>query len=725
MVADTLYNQLVKGLRLIYRVAPFQEATKLRWTEHLARRRPFTGIMYAAKRQVAIESIAAKSRSPRVRSRSARPTPPTPSRIAQTSVRRVHAATRAVGYVPHVKEELPQQLPARVIAFYLPQFHPIPENDSAWGLGFTEWANVTRSLPQVEGQIQPQLPGELGFYDLRIPEVQERQVELAKQYGIGGFCFHFYWFGGKRLLEAPLIKYLENPKCDLPFCLSWANENWTRRWDGLESDVLVSQSYSEEDDLAFIAYVAKYFGDSRYIRVGGRPLLIVYRPDLLPDAKQTAMRWRKYCQEIGIGEIHLCLTTSFCQRDPADIGFDAIVEFAPNNSAPLSITEKARKLNPEFSGNVFDWRSLVKRSRKYSSVPYRIYRGVNPGWDNTPRKPECGNIFLHASPRGYEEWLGNAVRDTVRRIPDPDERLVFVNAWNEWAEGAYLEPGARLGYAYLSATRRALKKCAVYVSGDAAERRSGQSICVVIHAFYPELLDEIFDRLVRWKEATRLVITTSADRQSEVEARVADWRLDADCRVFENRGRDILPFLRVANELADTGESLVVKLHTKRSPHRKDGDVWRRDLLDKLIMPTNALRIEKAFREESQLGMVGPEGHILPISFYWGSNEAKVQYLCRIMGVPEVDPAAGVFVAGSMFWMRMDALRPLLDAYLDDSSFEEESGQLDGTMAHAVERCLVPALRDGGYFLASTEALTVPAKPLSEEYGFAESSRGQ
>ncbi|MDN5923371.1 MAG: glycoside hydrolase family 99-like domain-containing protein [Xanthomonadales bacterium] len=514
----------------------------------------------------------------------------------------------------------------------------------------------------------------------------------------------------------------------MPFCLCWANENWTRRWDGCESDVLVAQNHSSEDDLAFISYIEKYLRDPRYIRIDGKPLLIVYRPALLPDPEKTAKAWRAYCRESGLGEIYLVSTTSFEDVPPSAYGFDALVEFAPNNSNPTQITDTVRKLNPEFAGNVYDWRCLVERSRNYIKLPYRLFRGVNPGWDNTPRKADNGNIFLHSSPRGYEEWLFNAVRDAVDTDRHADERLVFVNAWNEWAEGAYLEPDARLGYAYLAATRRALQRAAqaqLPAASSPHKDKLQRPICVVIHAFYPELLGEMFDRLARWRWPIRLIVTCPAECRDQVLEQLEGRAFDAECRVFENRGRDILPFLHVANELADGDEELVVKLHTKRSPHRIDGDTWRRDLLDKLIAPKHAKTIHAAFGNTQDLGIVGPEGHVLPLSFYWGSNEANVQYLCRIMGIPEVNADAGVFCAGSMFWARVSALRPLLDAYLDESAFEIESGQVDGTLAHAIERCLAPAARSVGYFLASSTTPSVPATPLGEEYDYAESSRVQ
>jgi glycosyltransferase involved in cell wall biosynthesis/GT2 family glycosyltransferase len=358
--------------------------------------------------------------------------------------------------VPLTELPPPADLPVRILAFYLPQYHPIPENDEWWGKGFTEWRNVIRGRPRFVGHYQPHLPGELGFYDLRVPEVQARQVELARLYGIAGFVFYFYWFDGRRLLERPLLNYLGDTKLDLPFCLCWANESWSRRWDGREQDVLVAQAHSAEDDLAFIGYVAAYLRDSRYIRVGGRPLLLVYRPDLLPDPRATAERWRRWCREQGVGDLFIAYTQSFEATDPEVYGFDAAVEFPPNNTAPQDISEELELLDPEFGGVIYDWRVYPERSRAYRDPGYRLFRGVNPGWDNEARRPGRGATFYGSSPTGYREWLENAIGDTLARFPDAEERLVFVNAWNEWAEGAHLEPDQRYGYAYLEATRDAL-----------------------------------------------------------------------------------------------------------------------------------------------------------------------------------------------------------------------------------------------------------------------------
>lgn len=378
-------------------------------------------------------------------------------------------------FVPRRPTSAPLSTPAKLICFYLPQFHPIPENDAWWGEGFTEWTNVRPAQPQFVGHYQPRVPDALGYYDLMDSEVQRRQIELAKLYGIGGFCFYLYWFGGKRLLEKPVENYLNDSSLDLPFCLCWANENWSRRWDGLDTEILMAQQHSPEDDIAFIAEVAPYLRDARYIRIGGRPLLLVYRPNLLPSAAETSARWRTWCRENGIGEIFLAYTQSFEAVDPATYGFDAAIEFPPNNSAPPLITHTVQPLRPDCQVTVYDWRVFPFRSMQYKTPDYTLFRSVCPSWDNTARRKNRGTVFLHSTPDLYRQWLENAIADTCSRFARPDERLVFVNAWNEWAEGAYLEPDARYGYAYLQATRDALE----------AASSVGKRVVVVAHDAHP------------------------------------------------------------------------------------------------------------------------------------------------------------------------------------------------------------------------------------------------
>src|SRR5579871_3154562 len=396
----------------------------------------------------------------------------------------------AEDYVPDTQASPDPDPDVRLVAFYLPQFHPIPENDEWWGKGFTEWSNVARARPQFTGHYQPRLPGELGFYDLRVRDVQKRQVELAKSYGIGAFCFYFYWFDKKTLLEFPVRQYLERPELNLPFCLCWANENWSRRWSGVEEDVLIAQSHSPADDILFIEHVAAYMRDPRYLRINGRPVLLVYRPSLFPNARATAARWRTWARQNGLGDLYLIYPQSFEVCDPEKYGFDAATEFPPNLSDPPILTDQVQKSNPEFSGIVYDWSVLVDRSRHYAAPEYKLFRGVCPSWDNEARRPGHGTVFVNSRPEGYREWLQNAVEDTRRRFKG-DERLVFVNAWNEWAEGAYLEPDQRYGYAWLRSTRDALI-AARQVRPPILER-----IVVVTHDTYPHGAQFIALTLVR------------------------------------------------------------------------------------------------------------------------------------------------------------------------------------------------------------------------------------
>jgi lipopolysaccharide biosynthesis protein len=361
----------------------------------------------------------------------------------------------------------------RSLAFYLPQFHPIPENDLWWGKGFTEWTNVVKARPLFRGHYQPQLPADLGFYDLRLPEAREAQAALAQSHGVSGFCYYHYWFNGRRLLNRPFDEVLSSGRPDFPFCLCWANENWTRRWDGAEQAVLVAQHYSPEDDRAHIDHLLRAFADRRYVRVAGRPLFLVYRTELLPDPARTAEIWRTRAVAAGVGDLYLARVESFVSDvDPKTIGFDAGVEFAPDWRAlpPAPIFNRKRwdllakvqhrlgrlgVISPAyFNHRIYRYDDLVRRMLQKPRPPYKRFRTVTPGWDNSVRVA-TGAIILGAStPRAYERWLRAVVADTVEAHRG-DERLVFINAWNEWAEGNHLEPDRRWGRAYLEATARA------------------------------------------------------------------------------------------------------------------------------------------------------------------------------------------------------------------------------------------------------------------------------
>jgi lipopolysaccharide biosynthesis protein len=611
---------------------------------------------------------------------------------------------RDYDYMP-LAAPAPISAPVRCIAFYLPQFHPTPQNSAWWGAGFTDWVNVGKALPEFVGHCQPRIPGELGYYDLRLKEVQRRQAELARQHGIHGFCYYYYyWFNGVRLLDTPLRTMLEDTQNDFPFCLCWANENWTRRWDGLDHEVLIAQFHSPGDDIAFIAELAHYLRDRRYIRIDNRPLIVVYRPSLLPDAKATAERWRTYCRDHGIGEIFLATTQAFERTNPADIGFDAAIEFAPNNIPQRDVCDEVELLDPAFAGQVFDYRALIERSFRHTPPSYPLFRTVCPGWDNTARRPGRGTIFAHATPAGYQEWLERVCAYTLQHFQG-DARLVFINAWNEWAEGAYLEPDRRTGYALLNATAKALRS-----AGRSRPSRLPR-VAVVAHVYYEELWPEISSRLRAWDVPFALHVTTPQNGFADVIK--ADWP-NAIVACVPNRGRDLAAFLQQAAIAIDGGAELLCKVHTKRSAHRTDGEQWRKDLYRKILGDRHLVRsIIQAFTENAALGIVAPEGHVVAGEYYWGSNADRVRSLAVRIGYPG-DPTPFVFAAGSMFWARSEALQPVLDLGLETADFEEEEGQLDGTLAHALERLFPIAAKLGGYRLVDTRIVGKPTGRATE-----------
>jgi lipopolysaccharide biosynthesis protein len=394
------------------------------------------------------------------------------------------------GYVAEgdASPALPHPL-VRLIAYYLPQFHPIAENDAWWGKGFTDWTNVTKALPRFEGHYQPRLPGEFGFYDLRLPDILRRQAKLARRYGIEGFCFHYYWFGGKRLLETPLNMLLSQPDIDLPFCVNWANENWSRRWDGKDQEVLIAQQHSPEDDIAFAKSLEPLFRDPRYIKIDGRPLMMVYRPDILPDATSTVKRWRAHFVEAGLGNPYIVMAQT-TDDDPRHYGMDAAAGFPPHRcgSEGDRINRSLKVLDPQYLGRVKDYSVMAAASLSNRPQEFKLFPGVCPNWDNEARRPNRGRCFHGSSPEKYGGWLAGACSNALHM--ERDERIVFINAWNEWAEGAYLEPDRHFGYAYLAKTASVLNHLALPAPG------AGQQLPDQLHEFKARKKQRSFPRRV-------------------------------------------------------------------------------------------------------------------------------------------------------------------------------------------------------------------------------------
>lgn len=349
------------------------------------------------------------------------------------------------------------EVAARAVAFYLPQFHPIPENDEWWGPGFTEWTNAAKARPLFPGHKQPDLPADLGFYDLRVPETRAAQADLANRYGIEAFCYWHYWFGaGRRILEMPITEVLRTGEPSLSFCLAWANQTWTGIWHGAKDKILLEQTYpGAEDDQAHFDAIVAALRDERYLRVDDRPVFYVFRPEELPDAGAFVDRWQRMARAAGLPGLYLVAEVSdLLGRGPkyrrvAEDGFDAGAYMRlPAETSPRDILRM--RFRRKLLGGL--------ETYPYSAAPTCLPAGIDPSihqpaiypnWDNSPRSRRNGLVLTESSPARFRPHVRAAV-DAVASRP-PGERLIWIKSWNEWAEGNHLEPDLRFGHGWLEA----------------------------------------------------------------------------------------------------------------------------------------------------------------------------------------------------------------------------------------------------------------------------------
>lgn len=606
------------------------------------------------------------------------------------------------------------------IAYYLPQMHPIPENDEWWGRGFSEWTNLSKAVPQFRGHYQPKLPGELGFYDLRIPDVMMRQIELARLHGIHGFCFYYYWFAGKRLLEKPVNMFLsqKGEAFNFPFCLCWANENWTRRWDGAEHEVLIAQDHSTEDNTNVFDDLLTYFRDDRYIKIDGKPVILVYRPTIIPNVDAMIVDWQKLAEKAGLPGLYIVTTNSFGYDHPDEHGFDGLCEFPPHGVVVANITESLDKMNADYDGNVYDYGDVVEfEAKKLSAVRKKgrgtkaaYFPGVMTAWDNEARKPTKGNVFNNSTPALYREWLTQAAETTIQ-INEPDQRFVFINAWNEWAEGAYLEPDRKFGYAYLAATADVVRELsadkaalAILAKTHNKKRRAADTV-ICLHIFYPSMIEEFAELLANARKHLDF----------DVIATVPDiWSLDDAKKVIKslkpirflpmpNRGRDVAPFLAALKQGSKLGYKTGCKIHSKKSPQHLTGDAWRHRLTNGLLS-SNALKaIKNSFLDAPEIALAAPVTEFMAADEHSMHNNLE-QSKEILKNVNAGDALIEEFVAGTMFWFRFRALEPFNQAGFDSEDFGPELGQIDGTLAHAFERVFVSVVTAHGHSILKYKA---------------------
>lgn len=615
----------------------------------------------------------------------------------------------------------------RLMAIYLPQFHPFEENDKAWGKGFTEWTNVAAAKPRFIGHQQPVLPSTLGFYDLRLEGKLKEQIDLAKKHGIHGFAFYYYWFSGKKLMDGPLQSLIKHKEWDFNFSICWANENWTKRWDGRNNDIIIAQQYNDDDPKNFIKDVEHILLDARYLRYEGKPVLTVYRPLDLKDPARYAKVWREYFRKNHNTELYLVTVLSFDDTDPRDIGFDAAQDFAPlsaffknnlfdQNEFPyIHIDEK--KLDINFEGVVADYRSIATNKRLIDAYPFKTFPGVTPSWDNDARKKGKGFVYLNSSPGIYAKWLDNTLSVYTKKEPAP---IVYINAWNEWAEGAMMEPSQHLGYAVLNQTSRVLEK----YSKTPNNQTKSEKLAVIVHLYYPDTWPQISQALEVISVPFDLHISLM-DRDSSIEIKLPSNATKLYRYIVPNRGRDVLPFVYILDKIQDSGYEYVLKLHSKKTKHYTDGVEWFSQLLKGLLPSENVVNDIIKLLNNDSTGAVAPNDHIVSLKRHMGANEPILRHLLtrslsneranEILSKREYYP----YPAGTMFWARIDTLKPLLGLHLLPDDFQSEHKQLDGTLAHAIERYVGVLSQNNGkhlYAIESTKVIDVSGKRYTDKY---------
>ena len=455
----------------------------------------------------------------------------------------------------------------KTVAFYLPQFHPFKENDEWWGKGFTEWTNVTKAKPNFYGHYQPHLPIHNGFYDLRVADVMKEQAKLAKNYGIYGFNFYYYWFGGKVLMHEPFEILLKNKDIDINFCITWANENWTRAWDASENEVLIKQEHSNNDSIKFIQSLYKYFNDERYIYIDNKPVLIIYRCDIIPNIKETVQLWREEVKEAGYDGIYLICAQTYGITNPLKYGFDSAMEFPPHNTLDTQNKIDKKILNDDFYGTIFDYNKVVEQQCNKIRPDYKCFETLMLSWDNTARKQNFSNTFANFTIKKYKEWLSNIANNLYDNNAFKDEeKLIFINAWNEWAEGTHLEPDREYGYNYLESTYDILKnydeKNLELLKKKNISKKSENAL--ILHIYEDDFLKNIKNILLKYNQKGFDLYITISSFKNDLPFELKNIYPNSYIKLVERRGEDVLAFIEMYKELKSLNYQKIWKEHTKK-----------------------------------------------------------------------------------------------------------------------------------------------------------------
>jgi len=576
----------------------------------------------------------------------------------EQALQNVLARMGGMRYVHRVSDSVnADKLDVKAVAIYYQDFSATS--------GQSAWSSVAAAAPQYAGQYQPHLPGELGFYNVSAPGVLARQGALARQYGIYGFCF---WGMGPAVSQL-----ISNPGIDIKFCVLLPDE--------LDSSLLET--------------VARISRDPRYLRIDGKPVLIV-----CDEASSLGVK------DFKLPGFYLVAARSHSGKHPDPSQVDAVLDFPFVPSIRLEAASEYAPHDVHFRGRIYTYSSLVEACTR-REPDFVEFKTVMPGWDDEPRNPGAGCSLAAATPELYAEWLRDACRRTILRRPE--ERLVFINAWNGWMDGAHLEPDLKFGYAYLHATANVLRyfhrdeDTQKLVGNINAGFKRASDAAIILHCHYEDLLAPIFDEYISQTRDADVFVTVRTDisRAAVEELRLRRRNIRILCN--ENRGRDVRPFLFALREVRALGYEIACKIHTKKTPNwnHGPGSLWRRNLLEPLLGSSESIaRARAIFQREPDVGLLVPAGsitdlsipHIHVLNVYWLDRLLARMGRADLIGCYAID-----FPAGSMYWFRVAALAGLDDVVLKDDAFEPELGQVDGALAHAVERLVALYAQERGY----------------------------
>jgi lipopolysaccharide biosynthesis protein len=596
----------------------------------------------------------------------------------------------------------------KAIALFLPQFHEIQENNEWWGKGFTEWKNVKKAQPLYKGHHQPRKPGDpnqyLNYYELSNSETLKKQINLAKSHGIYGFGIYYYWFSGKILLEKPLIILLNEKDIDFYFLLIWANENWTKKWDGKDEEVLIKQDYKENDPENFIKDIKKYIIDKRYIRINGKPIIGIYEPRKIPNINRTIFTWREKSKEYGIGEIYIivCLNDGNFEEYEKIKLFNAVYQFSPRDSMTFDTLIKSKTNYYAYTAALYNKFNISDNILDN----FQFYRGSMLEFDNSPRKAKDYAIFTNYSPEQFYR-INKKIVDWTEQKYNKTYRFIFINAWNEWGEGTYLEPDDKFGYASINALSKAIFHIPYVTNYNLEISKNECIIAVQAHIYYEEFINDIINKTNNIPVKFDLYISTDSENKRyiiEEKIRKKSMAKYYQIKVYEKEGTDTVPFLLQSQQIIKRYK-YICHLHTKKN-NLEIFENFYQELLEYLfnnLLGSNLIisEILNDFEKNDKLGFIFPETFHKVLLQYQviltKKDKYYMNYLFKKLNTTIMVGKHIEFPIGNMFWAKIQSIYQIF-TYNLTNDIPKENNQIDRTIMHNIERIWLFLVKLNGYF---------------------------